>query len=394
MNIPYESDRCRMEDGIGSDGESLGARRASCLGGSKADSRGGLNSDSFGGLNSDSFGRPNSDCLCGPNSDCLCGPDSDCLCGPDSNRTCGFDNAATFDNILDAIGHTPLVRINRLNPRPEIPIYAKLEGFNPTGSIKDRIALKMIQQAEADGALVPGKIIIEPTSGNTGIGLAMIGAVKGYAVEIVMSEAVSVERRKMIEAFGAVITLTPAAEGTDGAIRRAHELCRLHPDRYFMPNQFSNEYNKLAHYCTTAAEIWEQTEGRITHVVSALGTSGTIMGVGKGLKDRNPAICTVEAHPVRGHYIQGLKNMEEAIVPEIYDPAAIDIRVMVESEAAFQMAREIVLKEGIFVGMSSGAAMLAALECQKTMNEGFVVVLFADRGEKYLSTDLFSGRDA
>lgn len=291
--------------------------------------------------------------------------------------------------ILDAIGHTPLVRINRLNPRPEIPIYAKLEGFNPTGSIKDRIALKMIEQAEESGALTHDRVIIEPTSGNTGIGLAMIGTVKGYAVEIVMSEAVSMERRKMIEAFGATITLTAASEGTDGAIRKAHELCRQHPDRYFMPNQFSNEYNKLAHYCTTANEIWEQTEGRVTHFVSALGTSGTIMGVGKGLKDRNPAIRIVEAHPVRGHYIQGLKNMEEAIVPAIYDPSAIDIRVMVESEDAFQMTREIVHKEGMFVGMSSGAAMLAALECQKELDEGFVVVLFADRGEKYLSTKLF-----
>lgn len=294
-----------------------------------------------------------------------------------------------YDNILDAIGRTPLVRINRLNPKPHIPLYAKIEGFNPTGSIKDRIALKMIEQAEECGALSPGKIIIEPTSGNTGIGLAMIGAVKGYPVMIVMSEAVSVERRKMIEAFGARVLLTDASMGTDGAIRKAHELADNNPALYFMPNQFSNEYNKLAHYCTTANEIWEETQGKVTHFVSALGTSGTIMGVGMGLKDKNPAIQIVEAHPVKGHYIQGLKNMEEAIVPEIYDPSKIDRTVMIESEEAFAMAREIVLKEGIFVGMSSGAAMIAALECIRELEEGFVVVTFADRGEKYLSTTLF-----
>lgn len=294
-----------------------------------------------------------------------------------------------YANIIDTIGHTPLVRINKLNPKPHIPLYAKLEGFNPTGSIKDRIAIKMIEQAEENGTLTPGKTIIEPTSGNTGIGLAMIGAVKGYEVEIVMSEAVSVERRQMIEAFGARTTLTDASQGTDGAIRKAHELCLSHPDKYFMPNQFSNEYNKLAHYETTANEIWEDTGGQVTHFVSALGTSGTIMGVGMGLKAKNPAIQIVEAHPVQGHYIQGLKNMQEAIVPEIYDPSQIDRRVMIESEDAFAMARKIVAQEGIFVGMSSGAAMMAALECIKDMEEGFVVVVFPDRGEKYLSMGLF-----
>ena len=295
-----------------------------------------------------------------------------------------------YDNILDTIGNTPLVRINRLNPKPHIPLYAKLEGFNPTGSIKDRIALKMIEQAEESGMLTQKKTIIEPTSGNTGIGLAMIGAVKGYAVEIVMSEAVSIERRKMIEAFGAKIILTEASMGTDGAIRKAHELILSHPDKYFMPNQFSNEYNKLAHYFTTANEIWEGTLGKVTHFVSALGTSGTVMGVGMGLKNKNPDIQIVEAHPVLGHYIQGLKNMQEAIVPEIYDPTKIDRTIMIDSEAAFSVCRSIVLQEGIFVGMSSGAAMLAALECIKDMEEGLVVVLFADRGEKYLSTNLFN----
>ena len=294
-----------------------------------------------------------------------------------------------YRNILDTIGSTPLVPINHMSPNPAVEIWAKLEGFNPTGSIKDRIALAMVEQAEADGSLTPGKTIIEATSGNTGIGLAMIGTVKGYDVVIVMSEAVSIERRRMIEAFGGKIVLTPAAEGTDGAIRKTAAMIAEQPDKYFTPNQFMNVYNKLAHYRTTAEEIWRQTNGTLTHFVSALGTSGTLMGVGMGLKEKNPAIRIVEAQPVRGHYIQGLKNMQEAIVPEIYDPAAVDISVSIESEAAFEMSRQIVKNEGIFVGMSSGAAMLAATEVAKKLDSGKIVVIFPDRGEKYLSTKLF-----
>jgi len=294
-----------------------------------------------------------------------------------------------YGNILDTIGNTPIVKINKLNKNPDVPLYAKLEGFNPTGSIKDRIALKMIEQAEQSGDLTKDKIIIEATSGNTGIGLAMIGLVKGYRVQIVMSEAVSIERQQVIRAFGGEIILTPREFATDGAILKTRELVADNPSKYFNPNQFSNEYNKLTHYKTTAEEIWEQTEGKVTHFVSGLGTSGTLMGVGMGLKEKNPDIKIVEAHPVKGHYIQGLKNMEEAIVPEIYDPSQIDCSIMVESEEAFVMARKIVAEEGIFVGMSSGAAMLAALESIKTLKSGLVVVIFPDRGEKYLSTDLF-----
>jgi len=293
------------------------------------------------------------------------------------------------NSILEAIGNTPLVKINKMNPNPGVEIYAKLEGFNPTGSIKDRIALKMIEQAESDGALTKGKIIIEPTSGNTGIGLAMIGTVKGYHVQIVMSSAVSIERQRMIKAFGGDIILTDPELGTDGAIMKCRELVAENPDKYFNPNQFSNVYNKLAHYTTTAEEIWEQTDGKITHFVSSLGTSGTIMGVGKRLKEKNPDIKIIEAQPVKGHYIQGLKNMQEAIVPEIYDENEISESVMVESEVAFEMARQIVLKEGIFVGMSSGAAMLAAIQVAKEIDTGIIVAIFPDRGEKYLSTDLF-----
>jgi cysteine synthase B len=294
-----------------------------------------------------------------------------------------------YENILQTIGNTPLIRINKLNPNINAAIYAKIEGNNPTGSIKDRIALKMIEQAEAEGSLAKGKTIIEPTSGNTGIGLAMIGVVKGYDVEIIMSSAVSIERIKMIESFGARVILTDAKLGTDGAITRARELVKENPEKYFMPDQFSNKYNKIAHYKTTSEEIWKQTNGRIDYFVSAIGTSGTIMGVGKALRENNPKIKIVCAHPVKGHYIQGLKNMEEAIVPSIYAPSEIDETIMVETEVAFEMARQIIKKEGIFVGMSSGAAMYAAIEVAKKIRSGVIVVIFPDRGEKYLTTDLF-----
>jgi cysteine synthase B len=293
------------------------------------------------------------------------------------------------NTILDTIGHTPMVRVNRMNPNPAVELCVKLEGFNPTGSIKDRIALKMIEQAETDGLLTKDKIIIEATSGNTGIGLAMIGAVKGYRVRIVMSSAVSAERQKIITAFGGEIILTAPELGTDGAIIKARELIAAAPELYFNPNQFSNEFNKLAHYKTTAEEIWEQTGGRVTHFVSALGTSGTLMGVGMMLKEKNPAVRIIEAQPVKGHYIQGLKNLAEAIVPEIYDINEIDESILIDTEEAYEMARRLVREEGLFVGMSSGAAMLAAERTIQKLDGGVMVVIMADRGEKYLSTSLF-----
>ena len=293
------------------------------------------------------------------------------------------------NNILEAIGHTPLVRINNLCPNKNIHIFAKLEGFNPTGSIKDRIAIQMVEEAEREGRLTPGKTIIEPTSGNTGIGLAIVGIVKGYKVEIVMSEAVSIERRKIIRSYGGKVILTPADEGTDGAIRYARKLVAENPDKYFMPNQFANSSNYLTHYETTAAEIWEDSDGKIDYLVCAIGTSGTIMGVSKFLKQRKPDIKIVCAQPIKGHYIQGLKNLEEAIVPAIYNPSRIDIQVMIESEEAIAMAREIIAKEGIFAGMSSGAAMLAALKIAETISSGNIIVVFPDRAEKYLSTKMF-----
>ncbi len=294
------------------------------------------------------------------------------------------------EDIIQTIGDTPLVRINRLNPNPMVEIVAKIEGRNPTGGIKDRIALKMIEQAEAVGTLTKNKTIIEATSGNTGIGLAMIAAVKGYKIEIVMSEAVSVERRKIIQSYGGKVVLTKKSMGTDGAILKVKELCENFPEKYFNTDQFSNKYNKIAHYKTTAEEIWKQTNGKLDYFVSSIGTSGTLMGVGSGLKENDPRIKIVEAQPVKGHYIQGLKNMQEAIVPSIYDPSKIDETIMVETEAAFEMARQIIMQEGIFVGMSSGAALYAAIEIAKKIDKGRIVVIFPDRGEKYLSTELFN----
>ncbi len=293
------------------------------------------------------------------------------------------------DNILSTIGNTPLVKINKILNKPGVEILAKIEGTNPTGSVKDRIALRMLEQAEHEGTLTKDKIIIEATSGNTGIGLAMICAAKGYRLQIVMSSAVSIERQKMIKAFGAEILLTDPKDGTDGAITEVRRLIAESPDKYFTPDQFTNKYNKLAHYTTTAEEIIRDTCGKVTHYVSSVGTSGTLMGVGKRLKEMDDRIKIVCAHPVKGHYIQGLKNMNEAIVPALYDPTAIDHTIMIESEDAFEMARRIVREEGIFVGMSSGAALLAAVEVAKTLDSGVVVCIFPDRGEKYLSTKLF-----
>lgn len=294
-----------------------------------------------------------------------------------------------LDNILATIGGTPLVRINHLNPNPAVNIYAKLEGFNPTGSIKDRIALRMVDGAEASGALRAGQTIIEPTSGNTGIGLAMVGIVKGYAVTIVMSEAVSMERRKILRSMGAKVILTPGEEGTDGAIRLARKMVADSPDMYYMPDQFANAANYQAHYERTALEIWEQLDGKIDYLVCAIGTSGTIMGVSRFMRALKPDIKVVCAEPVKGHYIQGLKNLEEAIVPDIYDASRIDIFEMIDSEEAIEMARRIIREEGIFTGMSSGAAMIAARRVAQRIPQGNIAVIFPDRAEKYLSTSMF-----
>ncbi len=294
-----------------------------------------------------------------------------------------------YKNILELIGNTPIVQINKIQINSRVKIFVKLEGLNPGGSIKDRIALKMIESAEKSGELNKNKTIIEATSGNTGISLAMIGVVKGYKVKIVMSEAVSPERRKLIKAFGASLVLTNPEEGTDGAIKKVRKIVQENPEKYFMPDQFSNKYNKIAHYEGTAKEIWEQSNGKVDYFVGAIGTSGTLMGVASFLKKYNPKVKIISAEPIKGHYIQGLKNMEEAIVPSIYDKSKLDEIIMIESEEAFAMARRLIREEGISVGMSSGAAMLACYKLSQKIKNGNIITIFPDRGEKYVSTSLF-----
>jgi len=293
-------------------------------------------------------------------------------------------------SVLNAVGNTPLVELTAMNPKPStITLLAKLEGSNPGGSVKDRPALHMINAAEASGALAGDKTILEPTSGNTGIALAMIAAAKGYRVKLCMPGCVSVERRSILEALGAEVVLTPADQGTDGAIRLAHQMVEEEPDVYYMPNQFENESNILAHYYTTGPEILAQTEGRIDRFVAGMGTTGTLMGVSRYLREHKPEAKVVGIEPPMGHRIQGLKNMNEAIRPKIYDRGMLDEKLTVEDEPAFEATRRLATEEGIFVGMSSGAAVAGAMMVAQTMTAGTIVVLLPDRGDRYLSTNLF-----
>jgi len=297
-------------------------------------------------------------------------------------------------SILDAIGNTPLIEIRKLNPNPKVKILAKLEYLNPGGSIKDRTALFMIEAGEKSGDLTPHKTVIEATSGNTGIGLALVCSVKGYKLLLIMSEAVSIERRKILKARGADILLTPSHLGTDGAIEKAYHLVRENPETYFMTDQYNNKANYLAHYYGTAEEIWKQTEGKITTVVATMGTTGTLMGISKKLKEYNANICIVGVEPYLGHKLQGLKNMKEAYRPEIYEKKRLDKILNIEDEKAFEMTRRLAKEEGIFVGMSSGAAMVIARKEAEAMTEGTIVVIFPDGGERYLSTPLFTAQDS
>ena len=291
--------------------------------------------------------------------------------------------------LLRSIGNTPMVELVNMNSNPGVSVLAKLEGNNAGGSVKDRPAYYMIKKAEESGQLTRDKTIIEPTSGNMGIALAMIGAAKGYRVRLCMPECVSVERQLILQAFGAEVVLTPAREAVDGAIRKAHQLVKEEPEKYYMPNQFDNENNVLAHYETTGPEIYSQTGGRVDVFVAGLGTTGTLMGVARYLKERNKGIKIVGVEPTQGHAIQGLKNMGESIVPKIYHPEALDEKVTVEDGEAFETARRLALREGLFVGMSSGAAVAGALRMAKNMKRGTIAVILPDRGDRYLSTTLF-----
>ncbi len=295
-----------------------------------------------------------------------------------------------YNNILDRIGNTPLVLINRLHSSKKIKIYAKLESFNPGGSVKDRIALSMIEAAEQSGALTPDKIVLEATSGNTGIGLAMVCAVKGYKCQLVMPESASIERRKIMEAYGVEIVLTPAKRSTDGAIEQAYIMAREHPDRYFLTDQFNSDANWQVHYRTTGPEIWAQTEGKVTDVISTLGTTGTAMGLCRFFSKNHPKVRVTAVEPFLGHKLQGLKNMKESYKPGIFDKNLPYQIINIPDDEAFKMSRDLAHREGIFVGMSSGAAMVAALTRADQIKEGVIVVILPDGGEKYLSTTLFT----
>ena len=292
---------------------------------------------------------------------------------------------------LDLIGNTPLVKINKLVGSKDATVLAKLEKQNIGGSVKDRIAKYMIEHAEKQGKLTKNKIILEPTSGNTGIGLAIVAAVKGYKITFVMSESASEERKKILQAFGAKLILTPKEKGTDGAIEKAYDIMKKDGGKkYFMPDQFNNAANVKAHYETTAEEIWRDTDGKVDMIIAAMGTTGTVMGTGKRLKELNPKIKIVGVEPLLGHKLQGMKNMNEAYRPGIYNRKGLDEKINIQDEDAHEMARELALKEGLLVGMSSGAVMHVALQKAKELGKGkMIVAILPDTGERYLTTDLF-----
>jgi len=292
-------------------------------------------------------------------------------------------------NILDTIGNTPLVKIEKLSPNPRVNIFAKLEGYNPTGSIKDRIALAMIEKAEKQGVLTKGKTIIEPTSGNTGIALAMVASIKGYKIKIVMPESMSIERRQMIKAFGAELILVKPEDWRDAAIRFTKELVNGNKDLVLL-NQFENEVNFEAHYETTGKEIMDQMNGeKIDYFVAGLGTGGTITGIAKRLKEKFPEIKIIGIQPKLGSKIEGLKSLKEGYVPPIMNLKIIDEIIEVDQKDAFENTKELAQKEGIFAGPSSGTALFVSRQIARGISSGNIVTIFPDRGEKYLSTEIF-----
>ncbi len=293
--------------------------------------------------------------------------------------------------ITDLIGNTPLLRIHLFEEEcPGVEIYGKAEFLNPGGSVKDRPALRMIEQAERSGELTRDKVILDSTSGNTGIAYAMVGAAKGYRVRLVMPTNVSEERKQLVTAFGAEIVYSDALEGSDGAIRVARRMREENPELYFFPDQYNNPNNWQAHYHGTGVEIWNQTEGRVTHFIAGLGTSGTFMGTTRRLKEYNPDIWCVSVQPDEPwHGLEGLKHMETSIVPGIYDESLADENMGVDTEAAYEVARALARTEGVLIGHSSGAALWAARELGRRAGEGVIVIVFADGGDRYLSSGLY-----
>lgn len=290
-------------------------------------------------------------------------------------------------DISALVGNTPVVQINCIINKPDIKIFAKLEGHNPGGSVKDRIAKFMIEAAIESGDLTKDKIILEPTSGNTGIGLAMMAVAKGFRIKIVMPESMSMERRQMLMAFGVELVLTPAEEGMNGAIAKAEKMSK--DPKYFMPHQFENLNNVKAHYEGTGPEILRQVPD-IDYFIAGMGTTGTIVGAGRRLKESKPGVKIIAIEPFQKSKIQGLKNLDEGYIPSIFDPDVMDEKINISDDEAFEMANNLVINEGIFVGISSGAAMAGVKRVTEKIDKGNIVVIFPDRGDRYLSTNLFN----
>lgn len=298
------------------------------------------------------------------------------------------------ESVLDLVGDTPLLQIQKLTAGlpSGLRIFAKLEGFNPGGSVKDRAALNMVREGIQSGKLAPGKTILDSTSGNTGIALAMIGRVLGYPVELVVPSNVSTERKRIIAAFGARVVYSDPLEGSDGAIRLCWKILEKDPEKYFKPDQYFNPMNARAHYETTGPEIYRQSNGEITHFVAGIGTGGTIMGTGRYLKEKNPKIRIIAVEPDDAlHGLEGLKHMGSSIVPGIYHEEELDHKIAVSTEAAYAMVYRLSQEEGVLVGQSSGAAMHAALAIAKQLQWGTIVTVFPDFGDRYLSTNLWIG---
>jgi cysteine synthase len=297
-----------------------------------------------------------------------------------------------YEDLVDAIGNTPLVGLPRLSPKPGVRLWAKLEGQNPTGSVKDRVARAMVEDAEKSGVLAPGATLLEPSSGNTGISLAVVARVRGYKLVVVMPENTSLERRQLLELYGARVVLSPADQGSNGAIERAKRLAAEHPD-WVMLYQYGNPANAQAHYETTGPEIWRDLP-EVTHFVAGLGTTGTLMGVGRFLRERNPAIKVVAAEPEYGDLVYGLRNLDEGFVPPIFDPDLLDGRIKAGAAAALARTRELAATEGLFAGISGGAVLHVALRLAERLERAEIVLLVADGGWKYLSTGAYAADQA
>jgi cysteine synthase len=297
-----------------------------------------------------------------------------------------------FENVLDMIGNTPMVDVSRLSPNPDVRIVAKLEGQNPFGSVKDRIAKSMIEHAEKSGRLQPGQTILEPSSGNTGIALAAIAQMKGYPIKILMPASVSIERRQMLEVFGAEVILTPGEEGSNGAVRRAQEMAAAHPEWCFL-YQYGNDANPLAHYEGTGPEIWRDCP-EITHFVAGLGTSGTLMGTGRYLKEQNPNIKVIAIEPPLGERVEGLRNIEDGYIPPVFEQwygfDLLDRKRVVRPRESLDWTRRLVQECGVFAGISSGAALAGAAKVATEISEGVIVFIVSDGGWKYLSTGAYT----